>query len=187
MAHEKVDVVLAAARRVFLRYGYRRVTMGDLAEAAQMSRPALYAVFPSKEQIFVELLATTKAEWLAEIRAGVPQLETAEEQLAFAFEVWCVRPFELIRGSPDAADLLESSQEFATEVAARASAEFEGLLAEILGPQFAGPSESKLSPRQVARILRTSAHGLKTAAEDADDLRQLIGGLCAIVLKGIRS
>jgi len=186
MAHEKAEVVLAAARKVFLKYGYRRVTMGDLAEAAQMSRPALYAVFSSKEQIFVELLARANAEWLAEIRAGVPRLETAEEQLAFAFEVWCVRPFELIRGSPDAADLLESSQEFAAEVTARAAADFEGLLAEILGPQFGVRPESKLSPRQLARILRTSAHGLKAAAEDAEDLRQLIGSLCAIVLKGIR-
>jgi AcrR family transcriptional regulator len=56
MAHEKTEHVIAAARKVFLRYGYRRVTMGDLAEAAQMSRPALYLVFPSKEQIFTVLI-----------------------------------------------------------------------------------------------------------------------------------
>jgi Bacterial regulatory proteins, tetR family len=57
MAREKTEHLIATARKVFLRYGYRRVTMGDLAESAQMSRPALYLVFPSNEQIFTEVVS----------------------------------------------------------------------------------------------------------------------------------
>ena len=41
----KRDKVLAAARGIFLRYGFKRVTMNDIAEAASISRPALYLVF----------------------------------------------------------------------------------------------------------------------------------------------
>jgi len=48
----KRNKVLAAALDVFLRYGYKRVTMNDIAEAAGISRPALYLVFESKEEIY---------------------------------------------------------------------------------------------------------------------------------------
>jgi AcrR family transcriptional regulator len=186
MAHEKTEHVIAAARKVFLRYGYRRVTMGDLAEAAQMSRPALYLVFPSKEQIFTEVVSRSLAENFDEIRKGIPRFKTVEEKLAFAFEVWSVRGFELMQTSPDAADLLESSHEFAAEVTAKAAADFEGLLAELLEPLLRKQTALKLSPLYVARILRTSAHGFKSAAKNSADLRQLISGMCAILLLGIR-
>lgn len=187
MAHEKTEAVLAAAWKVFLRYGYRRVTMGDLAEAAQISRPALYTIFPSKERIFVELVSRSTAENLDAIREGLPRFKTTEEKLAFAFEVWCVRPFELIRGSPDAADLLESTLEFAAEVASRADADFESLLAELLEPLARKQAALQLTPRQIARILRASAKGFKGAAKDPADLRQLIREMHTILLASMKN
>ena len=57
MAKMSREKIIDAATQVFLRYGYRRVTMGDLAQAAHMSRPALYVVFPSKEEIFTAVMA----------------------------------------------------------------------------------------------------------------------------------
>jgi len=48
--------VLEACAPVFGAHGYSRTTMGDLARAAGMSRPALYLVFPRKEQLFSSLL-----------------------------------------------------------------------------------------------------------------------------------
>jgi AcrR family transcriptional regulator len=186
MAHEKTEHVIATAQKVFLRYGYRRVTMGDLAESAQMSRPALYLVFPSKEQIFTEVVSRLINKNLDEIRNRIPQFKTVEEKLAFAFEVWCVRPFELMRASPDASDLLESSYEFAAKVTTKAAADFELLLAEVLEPLVRKQTALKLSPLQMARILRTSVHGLKSAAKDSAELRQLISDLCKIILISIR-
>lgn len=187
MAHEKkTEQVLAAALKVFLRYGFRRVTMGDLAEAAQMSRPALYLVFPSKEHIFTEAITYALEKSLDEIRQSLPGHKTVAEQMAFAFEVWCVRPFELIQASPDAADLLESSYEFAAQAMSRAEADFEELLAKLLEPILARKkTKSTLTPLRIARILRTSAIGLKKGARDSADLRQLIQELHAIVLSGL--
>ena len=48
--------MLTACAEVFRLNGYSRTTMGDLAQAAGMSRPALYLVFPRKEQLFSTLL-----------------------------------------------------------------------------------------------------------------------------------
>jgi len=135
MAGEKEAKVIAAATQVFLRYGFRRATMGDIAEAARISRRALYLVFPSKEVVFTAVTAWLFTAALDEIRQGLVRFATAEEKLAFAFEAWCVRPFEIILASPDATDLPQSSYEFATDVTTKAAADFEALLAEVLQPQ----------------------------------------------------
>ena len=38
--------------KVFLTYGYARVTMEDIARAAEISRPALYLLFKNKADIY---------------------------------------------------------------------------------------------------------------------------------------
>ena len=116
----------------------------------------------------------------------MPRFQTVEEKLAFAFEVWIVRPFELIRSSPDAADLFESTLEFAADVISGADAEFEAFLAGLLEPLVREQPALKLPPLHVARILRTSAKGFKTAARDAADLRRMIGEMRQILLLSLR-
>jgi AcrR family transcriptional regulator len=185
MTNEKTEQVLAAAWKVFVKYGYRRVTMADLAEAAQMSRPALYLVFSSKEQIFIEVVARLTNLNLKEIREGIQSLKTVDEKLNFAFEVWYIRPYELIQSSPDAADLYDSVKEFAADAIHRSAAEFESLLAEILEPLVRKKKSPPLSSRRIARILRTSAKGFHFAAADTADLRQMIGDMRKIVLTGL--
>ena len=187
MAQEKVEQVIAAAFQVFMKYGYRRVTMADLAEAAQMSRPALYLIFPSKEQIFIEVISRALAANLDEIRRGIQPLKTVEEKLALVCELRFVCPFELIRASPDAADIYESMHEFAADLMARAEADFENLLAEILEPLVRKQKALKLSSHQIARILRISAIGFKKAAKDSADLRELMSDMRRIVLSSLSS
>ena len=53
MSESKKSKILTAARAVFLRYGYKRISMNDIAEAAGVSRPALYLLFKNKEEIFI--------------------------------------------------------------------------------------------------------------------------------------
>lgn len=43
--------ILAAARECFERFGIRKTTIGDIAEAAGVSRPTVYKNFASKEAI----------------------------------------------------------------------------------------------------------------------------------------
>src|SRR5579862_5907010 len=125
VAVKNEDKVIQAAQEVFLRYGFKRVTMADIAEAAHMSRPALYLVFPSKEEILTAVVSRVFAAMLDEIRQGINRDVTVEEKLGFAFDIWCVRPFEIYQRSPDAKDLYESSFQFATEVTTQAFSRFD--------------------------------------------------------------
>jgi AcrR family transcriptional regulator len=50
------DVIIEATVACFSRYGIRKTSMEDIAEAAQLSRPTLYRYFPSRKHLIVEVL-----------------------------------------------------------------------------------------------------------------------------------
>ena len=56
--------ILDAAVPIFLRYGFKKTSMDDLARAAGLSRQGLYLHFPTKELLFKEglerLIASTR-------------------------------------------------------------------------------------------------------------------------------
>jgi AcrR family transcriptional regulator len=68
---------LVEARAVFLRYGYKRVTMSDIAEAAGMSRAALYVGFKSKEDVFVGVFD----QWVDQTIAEIAMVIATQRQL----------------------------------------------------------------------------------------------------------
>ena len=185
MAVKNADKVIQAAREVFLRYGFKRVTMADIAEAAHMSRPALYLVFPSKEEIFTAVVARVFAAMLDEIRKGINRDVTVEEKLRFTFDIWCVRPFEIYQRSPDAKDLFESSFQFATEVTTQAFSRFDALVADIIEPVVGRHAKVNLSSGQIAHLLSCAVLGFKSVATSTAELRDLIGALINVVLASL--
>jgi AcrR family transcriptional regulator len=175
------EQALNAARQVFLRYGYKRTTMGDIADEAHMSRPALYLLFPSKEGAFGAVMEQLFAGLLTLIREGIATRPTAYEQLVFAFEVWAIEPFNAVQAAPDAKDVLESSYMLAPAITANAMADFERLLVSILAP-LAREAPLVMSPERLARLLATAVPGFKQAASSMNELQRLIEDLVTLVL-----
>jgi AcrR family transcriptional regulator len=187
MGTEKQQRILDAATQVFLRYGFKRTTMGDLAEAAGLSRPALYLKFCNKEGVFQAALSRMAEAMLAEIRAQAAGDAPPREKLAFAFEQWVVRPFELTRDAPDARDLLQCDLPFIRDLKARWTAEFEALVAGILAA-FPGPRPAGApGPEQVARVLAAAVHGFKLSAGSVAELRGLVGSLLGLAEASLKA
>jgi len=181
MGKEKDFQIIEAATSVFLRYGFRRTTMGDLAEAAGISRPSLYLRFCNKEKLFETVLKDVATRTLDEIRAGLAEHEAPKDQLCFAFECWAVKPFKLMQGSPDARDLASCSLAFAEPVKSQSTVAFEALLATILQrlPAFQGQTEAALG--RVAHVLTLAVHGFKAEAKAPEELRGMIKTLLSLV------
>ncbi len=179
----KRDKVLTAARDIFLRYGYKRVTMNDIAEAASISRPALYLVFESKEEIFKSVYEHFVKETLIEVESKISQLKIPEEKLRAAFELWTVRPFEIMRSSSEAAELLESTFGFAQDSVSQGYRSFEKILLPVLKshPKFQS-GKTKVSAEKTAHILSGAVRGFKIAAKDAAEIRSLIKELLILLL-----
>jgi AcrR family transcriptional regulator len=179
----KRDRVLAAALDVFLRYGYKRVTMNDIAEAAAISRPALYLVFDSKEQIFKSVYQRWVKETLIDVETKIAPLKTPEEKLRTAFELWTVRPFERMLASSEAAELLECTFGFAQESVNQGCRSFEKILLPVLKShaKFQG-AKTRVSAEKTARILSAAVRGFKSVAKDGPEIRSLIKELLILLL-----
>ncbi|WP_246767050.1 TetR/AcrR family transcriptional regulator [Agrobacterium fabrum] len=103
----KEERVLTAAEDVFARYGFARTTMGDIAKAAAISRPALYLIFPDKEAIFTRVIEMMDARSLDLIQNEVDQIAAIDQKLLHACTIWGLHGVELATAYPDAADLFD--------------------------------------------------------------------------------
>lgn len=192
MESDKISRVLEAARAVFLRYGFRRVTMQDIADEVGISRPALYLVFSNKEEVFLAAIRDLSAEMIRGIREGLPAHLTIENKLRFAFEIWSIQTYAVMQTSPDARDLIECVHGFARQTSNEMNADFEGVLVEIFAPLVScslksADGLSDLDLAQTARLLAASAHGFKDAATSVDDLRRMVHGLITLTVVALRA
>jgi AcrR family transcriptional regulator len=177
--------ILEAALAAFTRYGYRRVTMGDIAEGSGLSRPTLYNVFPNKEAVFVGVVRHVHEAAIEEIRERTVAEASLPGRLEIAFEVWLIRPYRMMHRSPDAKELLESTHAFASGVFEEAYREFESVLEGIIEPFGARLKLIDMTPSELARALSASGTGMKHRARDAEELEGLVSGLIRMTVASL--
>jgi AcrR family transcriptional regulator len=183
MSDEKRQHILSAALGVFFKYGYKRVSMNEIAEAAGISRPGLYLHFSSKEEVFRAAILQFADGLIEEIKKGLPSQKTIEDKVLYAFEIWAVRRFDLTLKSPEAKEISESSYEFARETLDKSYEKLESVLASILKGQVKSSRNKKaLSSEKMAHIFTSAVRGFKLVAKSATELRKLIQDLLGIIL-----
>ena len=158
---------IEAGARVFLRFGFARATMGEIALAAGMSRPALYLIFSSKEEVFEAVVAHWIEDSLARIAAGLVSHATLGEKLRFACEIWCVEGLELALANPDVRDMSR------LPAVRKSYARFEACLTDIL-QEAARRSDLGATADDLARVIVSAMQGLKQTAQSGEEMRHLI-------------
>jgi AcrR family transcriptional regulator len=178
--------VLAAATGVFLRYGFKKTSMDDLARAAGLSRQGLYLQFPTKDALFKEtvlnVIATTRAAGQAALaRADLD----VEERLLSAFEA--VHGHAIGKaGSEHMNELLET----ATELVGPVFDELEqGLVADVArvlrGDGIADKWKSAgVSAKDLAEHLYVASYGVKHRVSTPAGYRERMRLAVRIVCRG---
>ena len=177
---ERREGVVTAAVAVFLRYGYARTTMADLATAAGLSRPTLYLLFPDKDEIFTAVIRRLNRQMLDRFRSALPKLQTTDKRVQYCCEEWGAHGVEIMEKHADAKDLFD----LAFPVVREMNELFVDFLAELL-PEPAARSALNATPREIARNLVYSFRGLKEGAKDSAHLRRTIRLQVALVLSAL--
>lgn len=165
----KAEKVLLAATELFMRYGYARVTMADLAQASGMSRPALYLVFPGKEEIFNAVVETIDRRAHARLRQNIAELPTMHARLLHVCQDWFGNLHRLQINTPDSRDMDDLVFPVVRDVYER----LQSLLAEILS-EGAAQAGAAIDAEALARLLVFSIRGCREVARDASDLQASI-------------
>lgn len=169
MSSEKEELVLDAARQVFLRYGYSRATMADVAKAAGISRPALYLLFPGKEHVYSAVIHRINDEAFQDITRGTQATDTLARKLEVALERWVAQSWDLERANPDAGGFFDHALPVVQEIYAK----FQTYLASLL-EDAVHASALEVTPEELARTLLYSLWGPKSIAKNGVELRRMI-------------
>lgn len=85
-AARQVEIV-DAATGIFLRYGFKKTTMEDIARTVGISRQALYLYFPTKEAVFKAVVSRTLEAIRVEASAALAHEDRdIEDRVLGAFE-----------------------------------------------------------------------------------------------------
>jgi AcrR family transcriptional regulator len=154
--------ILDAAVEAFAASGYHATSVGEIADAAGITKPVLYDHFPSKRELYVELMERARDELTARgaqamggegrpeerVRAAIDAFFAFVEEQPAAARVLLVAP----RGEPE---LLEASQQVQAEATARVAA----LLAAEPG-LLAGARDRERRLELFTEFLKQGIHGL---------------------------
>ena len=182
---QKQRQILNAALELFIRYGFKRTTMGDIAKQAGISRPALYLVFDNKEEIFKAGIANFTQEMVVKVREGLEQASSIGERLHCVLQVAFVETFEMMHDSPHIEELVECSHGFAAGLMESAHAALDDLLASIFKAEKVRLKRVKLTPLAAAKAVNASARGMKAAAKSNKEMRELIASLEKLTLAAL--
>ena len=87
MQPEKVEAIFEVANKLFVKQGYMKTSVDEIARDAMIAKGTIYNYFDSKESIFLALLEKVFAEAKIEIMSKIDQANTFEDKFrAFILE-----------------------------------------------------------------------------------------------------
>jgi AcrR family transcriptional regulator len=186
------DRILDAAERLLGRFGYRKMTVDDIAREAGIGKGTVYLSFPSKEEVVLSTVDRIVDRVCAAMEEAAARGASARERLRAMLRARILVRFEAVAGySASLNDLLGSIR---AALLARRVQHFEreiGLLARVIA---AGQQEGEIAagaPRRIGRALVLATNSFLPYAlgpdelGDAKRLRREAGDVIDIVVHGV--
>jgi len=73
--------IIDVASKIFTRFGYRKTTMDEIAQATRKGKSSIYYYFPSKEDIFRAVVEREATELKKDLKKAVSEVEDPIDQL----------------------------------------------------------------------------------------------------------
>jgi AcrR family transcriptional regulator len=170
----KSNHILDAALPVFVRHGFRKASMADIARAANISRASLYLSFGSKEGLFRAGSTRAHASTMRNVEAalaGSGDVFVRIESAIAAFHRGLIAPFA---SSPDAVELFEVNMALAKDITLAARATLVERLAQALAdaqaPGVVALDRLNAKPGEIANVIVAAMEGIKHAPGDGEKL-----------------
>lgn len=169
------DAILQAAAGVFLRYGYRKTSMDDLARAADLSRQGLYLHFANKEALFKEVVVQLIGQSRATMRAALARdALPIEERLLVAFMALKSQGDGSEMPQEHLAELFATATQLVGPVLDELEQAMVADLSRVLQSSgiAAGWKEAGLGAKDLALHLTAASHGIKHQAKSTAEYRE---------------
>jgi AcrR family transcriptional regulator len=81
MSAERKNHILAAAGKCFVKFGYDKTTLDDIAELVGINKASFYYYFRNKEAIFAELITRQADEFIESTKNKVESIDGCKEKI----------------------------------------------------------------------------------------------------------
>ncbi|MDE1172965.1 MAG: helix-turn-helix domain containing protein [Parvibaculaceae bacterium] len=189
---DKRELILDAALELFRAHGFRRTSMEDIAEAAEIAKGTLYLYFRSKEELFTALSQKLGARVLdamdqAKIATANADLE---ERLVALFNAKLGFVHHLLNSSPHAIELIDSSRRICEGRLGTLDERFLDDIAELL-TEAAGQGQisakaAGLSLATAGDVITTAVHGAMSKVSDEAEFYKKIREIVHLMVRGLR-
>ena len=78
---KKKEQIIKSAETLFARFGIRKTTMDEIAQSAHIGKSTLYYYFPSKEEIFAEVIRKDSEYFKTRLDAAIINVSTPQEKI----------------------------------------------------------------------------------------------------------
>ncbi len=160
----RTSAVLGAAQELFSRYGFRRTSVADIAQAAGVAKGSVYLSFKSKEEVFRAVAERMADQILADARAAAKKVGALSARLTEALAAKFVFVYAVIDRSPHAAEIIDSKNALCADLFVKTDLKFQRIIARILteGAEQGALNLGRagLSVAEAAALFVRACHGL---------------------------
>jgi TetR/AcrR family transcriptional regulator, regulator of autoinduction and epiphytic fitness len=169
----KPNAIVLAALELFTRYGYRKTSIDDIAQAAQVAKRTVYLHFENKAAVFLAILEYLGDQVRQRCAAAESAGGTPVDRLTGLLDAYFGLAFELFTRSEHMPELEETLSKLARARIGDLNTEYKGRLARFLRSlqktgAIDGPPQG-LTVEQVVHILMRTAEGAKHDPEVQGD------------------
>src|SRR6195256_2834558 len=161
------EAILMVATAIFLRYGFKKTSMDDVAQAAGVSRQGLYLYFDTKDGLFREALQYLVSHMISTARAVAEDGNLSlRDRLLGVFEAVHGSAFQ--SASPEHAfELLQSAQSADGALLVQLDRDLTGIVANLLAEAGAVDrwEEAGVTVAELSEQLLMSAKGIKASVD----------------------
>jgi AcrR family transcriptional regulator len=161
----KPNAIVLAALELFTRYGYRKTSIDDIAQAAHVAKRTVYLHFENKAAVFLAILEYLGDQVQQRCLAAERVAGTPMDQLTVLLDAYFGIGFELFSKSEHMPELEETFSKLARARICDLNAQYENRLARFLrGLEKAGETGGPprgLTVEQIVHILMRAADGIK--------------------------
>jgi AcrR family transcriptional regulator len=176
------SAILDAALGVFLRYGFKKTSMDDLARAADISRQGLYLHFATKEELFktgvLRLIESIRDQGRKVLASDLPVDEKVLEFFVAIHAQFVGESAENLN------ELMDAAHQIVGDAAEKLEEDQAAALAKLLRQSGVAAHWKNLAATDLAAQLFATSAGLKHAVKSADDYRKKMRIAVQIVCNG---
>jgi len=183
----KPKAIVLGGLKLFTQYGYRKTSIDDIANAAQVAKRTVYLHFENKAAVFLAILEYLGDQVRQRCAAAESAGGTAVDRLTGLLDAYFGMAFELFSRSEHMPELQETFSTLARARIGDLNTEYEDRLARFLRSlqktgAIGGPPQG-LTVEQIDHILVRAAEGTKHDPEMQGDRKALERRLreCAIL------